>query len=228
MAGQTGHLPGGRRGGRPSGVVDIERALIWTYFDQMAHAMYGDGWHGPKAGLDSVLVVAQKAVLAVTVDSSPRPDCGLLHPDAERIHEAVCGLVGKWARLVIDHAQKATRPETYPRAFVAYEPRADEFGRRMTVQDSKRRVIGVQVFGAVWELAPGRAKPQRLAMSARDLADARAVYDDWLRALIVLAHHFTEGEGVGVLESFAVAPLPSARPAPRISRQRPLDRVQRS
>ena len=190
------------------GGTDIEELLRWTWQDQRADDEYAKGGGGPRAGLDSVLVVARRGELGTHVDGGGRLDVGELHPDAEAVYEAVMSLPGRVALLLRRHALAGTRPETYPGARVVLVPEEDEDGHPVIVADRRRRPYLCRLRQAVvW------GRRGELGMTVRDLVEARADYSTWWGGLVDLAHHFTDGPAGGALVR-RVEPLPAAPAAP--------------
>lgn len=103
--------------------TDIEQLLIWTYRDQKADRVIGMGMglYDQESALagkqvyrtstDGIAAIERIGILGTRVDGGG-PSSGLLHTDAEYVHEAVMSLPRPECLLVMQHARAATRPDS--------------------------------------------------------------------------------------------------------------------
>lgn len=92
-------------------VKDIEELLRWTYQDQRADIVWEQIRETFVAAVSMTAVVAQRLEIGTSVDCSGKAGMILLHPDAEKIHEAVCCLDALELGLIVTHAKTASRPD---------------------------------------------------------------------------------------------------------------------
>ena len=103
--------------------IDIERLLIWTYRDQKADVVIGnggglfdqegamDGRIAYRTSADGVATIARIGLLGTRVDGGGA-SASHLHPDAEAVHAAVMALPLDTALLIMRHARAASRPDS--------------------------------------------------------------------------------------------------------------------
>jgi hypothetical protein len=132
-----------RVGGDPRKVVGVEALLHWTYQAQAADAVTrrvvaGLGPVGYRSGL---VAVERNGLLGVRIDCAGAGNVvsGELHPDAERVHDAVCSLGAEQIGLVISHAKGGTRPDWMPGARPRPLPVLRGNGKPIIEYDNNRR-----------------------------------------------------------------------------------------
>ena len=76
--------------------MDIEQLLIWTYQDQAADAIAGRGgsWRLDQ-GRDTIVMVGERMALGCAISGGGYRNLAL-HPDAEKVHDAVKTLRKLW------------------------------------------------------------------------------------------------------------------------------------
>lgn len=100
----------GRR--RSVAAVDL---LEWVYRDQKAHVVYdqagGDRWvYGARSSACGCLAVERLALAGCRIDGGGYA-AGVLHADAEAVHEFVLGLWGPVRNAILVNAKGGTLPE---------------------------------------------------------------------------------------------------------------------
>lgn len=166
--------------------IDIERLLVWTYRGQRADVVLDRGvgllaiercvqmgvvTTGTVAARSSWGTISEIQELGVSVDRSAAGSSHL-HPDAERVHQAVLRLEDEFARdLVILHARTGDRPDWKPRARPKFRPVLNQRGTPKIFYDATDRGRHLGFCRVVW------------IETQADIEYARDAYRCWRTAL---------------------------------------------
>lgn len=192
--------------------VDIENLLVWTYRDQRADKVCAgdrglfaqeastDGHQRYATSGDGVAAMESIGALGVRVSTS-RASVGVLHDDAEIVHEAVTRLGEATARLMRGHARHASRPDHNVIIPGRWLPKRDEHERieRHYEPWDKQHHYG---WMAIFQSA-----------ETATAAEVCAEYAIWRRALGALAFALSTDRS---LTSHRVGPTPRAPTAPTL------------
>ncbi|ASG21399.1 hypothetical protein [Nitrospirillum viridazoti] len=175
--------------------IDIEALLVWVYQRQRADLVVdrGVGLHELEREAAGIPVTRRTAdgtgssiaVLGCRVDNSGTPS-GVLHPDAEAVHDAVCRAPRPlWTGLLIEVGRTGERPDWLPGARVE-EQAILHRGKVVFVVDDDGCIVGPKVRTVLVrdEVGPdGRVRQVTLDRSPAALELGRRVYAEWRAAL---------------------------------------------